>query len=152
MIITFIGHSKLPSHANLSENLEKAILQKLPLNENVSFYCGGYGEFDLLCAKVCRAIAAKRERCEVLLITPYITESAQKKLAEIKKTKLYDDIIYPPIERTPLRLAILKRNEWMIAESNLVIAFVTHSFGGAYKALEFARRKGKPILNLALDD
>ena len=149
MIITFVGHSKMQTNDHLADRLEEAIRENLPMKDKFSFYCGGYGDFDNLCAKVCRDIAAERKNCEVLLITPYLTESQQKKLSEIQKTKLYDNILYPPIENVPPRFAILKRNEWMINEADFVIAFVSHTYGGAYKTLNFAKRKHKRILNLA---
>ena len=149
MIITFAGHSKMQTNDRLADRLKNAIRENLPKEGKVSFYCGGYGDFDDLCAKACRSIAAERGNCEVLLITPYLTESQQKKLIEIQKTKLYDDILYPPIENSPLRFAIVKRNEWMVNEAELVIAFVSHTYGGAYKTLNFAKRKHKRILNLA---
>ena len=63
--------------------------------------------------------------------------------------ELYDSIVYPPLEKTPLKFAISKRNEWMIDQSDFVIAYVEHSFGGAYQSLKYAHRKGKRIVNLA---
>ena len=149
MIITFAGHSKLTAREALKERLTSTLLSLLPKEEKISFFCGGYGDFDALCAEVCRAIASARDHCEVLLITPYITESHQKRLKEIQKSDLYDGTLYPPLERVPPRLAILKRNEWMVEASDLVIAFVTHTFGGAYKTVAYARKKKKRVINLA---
>ena len=62
---------------------------------------------------------------------------------------LYDSIVYPPIEKTPPRFAISKRNEWMISKADLVIAYVSRTYGGAYQTLQFARRKKKRVINLA---
>jgi hypothetical protein len=62
---------------------------------------------------------------------------------------LYDSIVYPPIEKSPPRLAIIKRNEWMISKADLIIAYVLHTHGGAYKSLEYARKKNRFIMNLA---
>ena len=62
---------------------------------------------------------------------------------------LYDSSVYPPIENVPMRFAINKRNEWMINQADLVIAYVDHTFGGAYKTLQYAKRKKKQIINLA---
>ncbi len=56
--------------------------------------------------------------------------------------------IYPPIENTPPRFAILKRNEWMMTNADVIIAYVTHNYGGAYKSLEVAKRKKKKIINI----
>lgn len=149
MIISFVGHSKISVSAELEKHLTHTILSLLPKHEKITFYCGGYGDFDTLCAHICHTIASSREFCEVLLVTPYITESQQKKLKELQRSNLYDGTIYPPLENVPLRFAISRRNEWMILQSDLVIAFVSHSFGGAYKTLAFAHRKKKRVINLA---
>ena len=36
----------------------------------------------------------------------------------------------------------------MISQSDLIIAYVNHKFGGAYSALRYARAKNKDIINL----
>lgn len=43
----------------------------------------------------------------------------------------YDDVVFPPIESVLFKFAISRRNEWMIDKADVVIAYVTHSFGGA---------------------
>ncbi len=63
--------------------------------------------------------------------------------------KLYDETIYPELEKVPYRFAISKRNEWMVDNSDLVIAFVSHSWGGAATTYRYAIRKKKQIINLA---
>ena len=78
MIISFAGHSILHNRERLREKLIEAICENLPVNEKVSFYCGGYGEFDILCAQTCHALKKQNINTEVLLITPYITEFHQK--------------------------------------------------------------------------
>ena len=149
MIIAFTGHSTLQNREMLAEKLKAAICNNILQEEKVTFLCGGYGEFDALCAKTCHALKKIHKSLEVLLITPYITEAHQKKLnADPMLTVLYDAIVYPPLEEVPLRYAISRRNEWMMEHADLVIAFVTHSFGGAYKALAYAKRRKKKIINL----
>jgi len=61
---------------------------------------------------------------------------------------LCDMSIYPPIENVPLRFAILKRNEWMMKNADLIIAYVKRNYGGAYKSLQVAKRKKKKIINI----
>lgn len=149
MIITFIGHSRLILEKELSEKIRRTIRAEMLAEEKVSFYLGGYGIFDEHCASLCREIKKDLPSCEVVFVTPYITESAQERMKSLVDMNLYDGTIYPPIEKTPLRFAISKRNEWMISEADLVIAYVSHSFGGAYKSLKYAERKKKRIINLA---
>jgi len=61
----------------------------------------------------------------------------------------YDESIYPPLESVPKRFAILRRNEWAIMESDIIVSYVIRSWGGAAKALEYAKRKGKRIIPYA---
>ena len=38
----------------------------------------------------------------------------------------------------------------MVEQADLVIVYLEHTWGGAYQAYEYAKRKGKVIINLAL--
>lgn len=149
MIITFIGHSSLYDGMNLSEKIRDVILTNANAQEKLLFYCGGYGDFDNICAKVCRSIRDEKVDSEVIFVTPYITEVQQKKIKYLLDGNLYDSTIYPPLENVLPRFAISKRNEWMIDVADLVIAYVKFSYGGAYKSLEYARKKQKHVINLA---
>ena len=145
MIITFIGHSVLYNCYNLSEKVRKAIIDNTQNEDNIVFYCGGYGDFDNLCAKVCKLIKDTRPNCEVVFVTPYISKSHQA----ISTQKLYDLTMYPPLESVPLKFAISKRNEWMIDQADLVIAYIDHTYGGAYKSFGYAKKKKKRVINLS---
>ena len=148
MIITFIGHSKLNDSNLLREQLYTTIMKNIKPKENNTFYCGGYGDFDILCAVVCKSIKDSVPNCESVYISPYFTPSAQKKMRYLIESNLYDSTIYPPIEEVPPKFALIKRNEWMITEADLVISYVKHTYGGAYKSLEYARRNKKRIINI----
>ena len=145
MIITFIGHRSLYHSEGLFNLLKATIINHIKNGEPISFYCGGYGEFDSLCARVGYEIKKTHPSCEVLLITPYLTRTYRQDITGVP----YDSIIYPPLENVPPKFAISKRNEWMVNQADLIIAYVIHSYGGAYKSLEFAKRKHKKIINLA---
>ena len=149
MIITFFGHSHFNQHEEHYEQIKRIILTNMKENEKTIFYCGGYGEFDQLCAKICCTIKSERKNCEIVYVTPYITESHQQKLKTLAKSSVYDTIIYPPLETVPLKFAISRRNKWMIDQADLIITYVEYSYGGAYKALKYAIRKKKNIINLA---
>lgn len=149
MIISFFGHSSLYATKELSKRVSQTIKQAIEREEKITFYCGGYGDFDAICAEVCRAIKKDHPLCEAVFVTPYMTEAQQRKIKELMNSKLYDSCVYPPLENVPPRFAIIKRNEWMVEKADLIIAYVECSFGGAYKALQYARKKGKQIINLA---
>ena len=146
MIITFCGHSQV-----IFTNEEKSLLRNILLDEIIKnptckFYLGGYGDFDGLCLQTLKDLKADFPEIELIFITPYLDKNYSK--LEFAKYH-YDDVIFPPLENVPRKFAILKRNEWMVDEADLVIAYVVYSWGGAAKTLEYAKRKKKTIINLA---
>ena len=141
MIITFIGHSSITNGSELVEKIVKAIIENTRQDEKISFYCGGYGEFDNLSATACHLVRKQRPNSEVVLVTPY--------LKNLAKSDIYDATIYPSLEHVLPRYAIIKRNEWMVERADLIIAYVKYTYGGARKTLSYAQRKKKSIINLA---
>lgn len=148
MVISFIGNRFISDCADLSRQLYECIMSNMPKDEPVIFFYGGYGAFDKLCLNVCREIKKGRPDCEIIYITPYITESQQRNIQQDMMSSLYDSVIYPPLESTPPRFAIVKRNEWMVDQSDLIISYVRSTCGGAYKALRFAEKRKKKIISL----
>ncbi len=147
-MISFVGNRFISDCTELSRQIYECIMGNIPKNESVIFFYGGYGAFDKLCLSVCHEIKKSRPNCEIVYTTPYITESQQRNIQQDMASGLYDSVIYPPLESTPPRFAILKRNEWMIDQSNLVISYVRSTCGGAYKTLKYAEKRKKKIVSL----
>ena len=146
MIITFCGHSNYSFDDTVKEKLRGLLLQNIRKNPTCKFYLGGYGNFDSLCLSILKELKADFPNIELLFIAPYLN----KEYSKLETAKLYyDGIIYPPLENVPPRFCISRRNEWMVDEADLVIAFVKYSWGGAAKTLEYAKRKKVPFCNLA---
>ena len=146
MIITFCGHSDFLFSDDVKQQLKNILVSEIRKNPTCKFYLGGYGDFDSFCLRSLRELKKEFQDIELIFITPYI----DKNYSRLKFAKYhYDDIIFPPLESVPRKFAILKRNEWMVEEADLVIAYVKYSWGGAAKTLEYANRKKKQIINLA---
>ena len=148
MIITFAGHSLISSYTKVKETVKENIRKNIVDADCVTCYIGGYGDFDGICARACKELNEEHCNIEIVYVTPYISLSEQEKIKTMKKNGLCDISIYPPIESIPPRLAILKRNEWMITNADLVIVYVAHNYGGAYKSLQMAKRRKKKIINI----
>lgn len=131
------------------KKIKNYLSELIKSENNITFYCGGYGYFDNLCASICKELQSEKGRIKIAFITPYITIEYQSKIQGLLNSGMYDCVIYPPIEKVPLKFAISKRNEWMISQSDLVVAFVKRTYGGAYKSLQFANRKKKNVINFA---
>ena len=147
MIITFFGHSnyvKNPKHEEIIlDHLESVVGDRA-----VDFYLGGYGNFDSFALSCAKKFQQSHPNAKIYFVTPYITESYEKNRLK-NCSLLYDGIIYPPLENAPPKYAISHRNKWMVDKADLVIFFVTRSYGGAYRAIAHARATAKNLLELS---
>ena len=148
MTVTFFGHSDIYPNKIINEAIKEVLRRECAECERITCYVGGYGGFDEACARACMELKRERGGIEVVYVTPYIDSCAQKKMAEMLTLGLCDSTVYPPLEGVPPRYAILKRNEWMITSSQLIIAYVKRSYGGAYRSLKFATLNKKRIINV----
>ena len=148
MTISFAGHAFICSENSVKELVKEQIENNIGGEESVVCFLGGYGQFDDICAYACKELKQKYSKIKLVYVTPYMSSSDQIKIIELKKQGMYDEVLYPPIENVPLKFAISKRNNWMVENSDLVIAYVNHSFGGAYKTLQAAKRRKKRIINI----
>lgn len=137
MIVTFCGHREVFDPEAVSVWLNKTV-EELIREGADCFYLGGYGQFDALAAAAVRKQKERYLKIRSVLVLPYPDRKYD--------VSDYDETVYPPVESVPKRYAVLRRNEYMIDRSDVVIAFVTHSFGGAYKTLCYAKRKQKRIV------
>ena len=59
-----------------------------------------------------------------------------------------DTMLPEGIETVPRRFAISWRNNWMLDRADYVVTYITHSWGGAAKYANLARKKGKTVIRL----
>lgn len=137
MIITFCGHSSIRAGDAVEAWLEQNLRVLLEQGER-TFYLGGYGAFDLLANRVLIRLKKEYPSMEHILILPYLNREMGK--------EAYSATLYPPLETVPKRLDILRRNEWMIQQSDIVFAYVWQVCGGAAKTLAYAQQKKKQII------
>ena len=140
MTVTFFGHRDAPKEI---EPTLRSTLIDLIENKNVNvFYVGNNGNFDTMVSR----------QLEDLSHTYPITYSVVLAYLPTEKNK-YDDLsntIYPEgLETVPKRFAISWRNKWMIQQSDVVVTYVTHNFGGAAQFKEMAERQGKTVIELS---
>ena len=140
MTVTFFGHKDTPKEI---EPTLRATLVDLIENQGASvFYVGNNGNFDTMV----------RRQLEELSQTYHITYSVVLAYLPTKKSE-YDDytntILPEGIEAVPKRFAISYRNKWMIRHSDVVVTYVTHSFGGAAQFKALAQRQGKTVIELS---
>jgi uncharacterized phage-like protein YoqJ len=137
---TFFGHRDCQDE--IKPKL-RAVLADLIENHNVDmFYVGHQGQFDAIVHRVLKELKAEYPTVNYAVVLAYMPS---------EKTEYddYSDTMLPEgIESAHPRYAISWRNNWMLQQSNYVVAYVTHPWGGAYKYAEKAKRQGKCMIFL----
>ncbi len=144
MVISFCGHRDFTPDAEKEKTIIDILLKYAETEKKVICYTGGYGAFDWFAASCVRKAQVKAKNIRNCLIIPYITPSYLDRIKIYKEE--FDEIIYPSLEGVPLRFAIIRRNEWIIDNSDLLIACVKCSWGGTAKTLQYAKRKKLTII------
>ena len=142
MTVTFCGHRRCPDSPELRLWLISCV-EALIAEGADKFYLGGYGDFDRIAASVVWKLKDKYPHIESVLVLAYLGR-------EVNADK-YDRTMYPPIESAPKRFAITARNRWLVANSDVLVAYVILDSGGAADTRRYARRKEKRIINYKLE-
>ncbi len=147
MIITFCGHSDFKTTEEYTQKLLTLLEQRIG-DTPAELFLGGYGNFDSFAFECAKKYKEAHPSVSLIFVTPYMTLDYQRTRL-VHEKKRYDSIIYPHIEDKPLKYAISYRNRYMVEQADLLICYLTHTWGGAYRTYRYARAKGKCILNLA---
>lgn len=143
MICSFFGHKDTPSsvYLRLIDTIKDLIV-----NRGVSsFIVGNQGDFDSMVLKALHELKQLYPHICYNVVFAYMPSEKQK-------YKFYDSVetfLPEGIECVPKRFAISWRNKWMIRESQLVVCYISRSWGGAAQFVEYAEKQGKEIINLA---
>ena len=140
MTVTFFGHKDTPK--NIEPTLRTTLVDLIENHDATEFYVGNNGNFDTMV----------RRQLENLSQTYPITYNIVLAYIPTKKSE-YDSftntLLPEGIETIPKRFAISYRNKWMVEQSDVVVTYVTHSFGGAAQFKALAQRQGKTVIELS---
>lgn len=138
---TFFGHRECPDSIKIQL---RAVLIDLLTNHDIDmFYVGNQGRFDAIVRGILRELKIEYQQINYAVVLAYMPG---------KQTE-YDDfpdtMIPEGIESVHPRYAISWRNNWMLRQSDYVVTYITHSWGGAAQYAAKAARQGKSVVNLA---
>ena len=139
----FFGHSDAPS--NIEPKIKAAIMDLHDNGGVTEFLVGDKGNFDRM------VYHALKELSQAIPTLNYkVVLSSLPVMKKDLNTVLPENTVYPEgIEKSPKRFAIDWRNRWMVGESDIVVCYIEHSWGGAAKYVELAAKKEKQVVNLA---
>lgn len=139
MICTFMGHGDAP--VEIREKLWDEI-EKLICDGVTEYLVGNQGNFDRMALGVLRNMRVRYPEIRYQVVLAYLPQN------NTSEYELGETLFPEGMELVHPRYAIVHRNRWMIQTSDIVIAYVTHDWGGAAKAVSMAERKGKKIVRL----
>ena len=137
---TFFGHRECPDFVKVKL---REVLIDLITNHNMDmFYVGNQGQFDAIVCSILRELKTEYPQINYAVVLAYMPG---------KQTEHddYSDAMLPEgIESVLPRYAISWRNNWMLQQSDYVVTYITHSWGGAAQFAEKARRQKKIVINM----
>ena len=137
---TFFGHRECPD--SIQAQL-RVVLIDLVTNHDVDmFYVGNQGGFDSIVRGVLWELKKEYPQINYTVVLAYMPGN-QTKYAD------YSDTMLPEgIESVHPRYAISWRNNWMLEQSDYVVTYITHDWGGAAQFAKKAEKQSKTVINL----
>ena len=136
---TFFGHRDCPEV--IKSKLKTTIVDLIEHQGVDMFYVGNHGTFDALVRAALIELIPQYPSVQYAVVLAYMP---QEKVCG----DCYETIFPEGIETVPRRFAINWRNKWMLRQSDFVVTYVTHSWGGAARFTEMARKRKKIVINL----
>ena len=136
----FFGHRDCPDC--LKQSIRAVIIDLITSYGVDMFYVGHQGGFDRLVQGVLRENTREYPQVHYAVVLAYMP-SEHSVLGDTSDTMLPEgiELVHP-------RYAISWRNNWMLRNSDFVVAYEAHSWGGAAQYVQKASRSGKTVINL----
>lgn len=141
---TLFGHKDAPE--SVKDDLLIAIEQLITEHGVETFYVGNQGHFDFYARAALRQLQVKYPHIRYAVVLAYMP-------GEVSEYEDHSDTMLPEgIEEVHPRYAIDWRNRWMLRQSQYVICYIHHHWGGAAKYAQTAQRQGKTVINLCTNN
>ena len=137
---TFFGHRECPDSIKIK--LREVLIDLISNHDVDIFYVGNHGRFDAIVRSVLREVKKEYPQINYAVVLAYMPG---------KQTDCndYSDTMFPEgMESVHPRYAISWRNNWMLQQSDYVVTYVTHCWGGAAHFVKKGRNQGKILINL----
>ena len=137
---TFFGHRECPD--SVKTKLREVLVDLIENHGVDMFYVGNQGQFDAMVRSTLRELKKVYPQTDYAVVLAYMPG---------KQTEYddYSDTMLPEgIEFVRPRYAISWRNNWMLRQSDYVVTYITHTWGGAVQFANKAIRQAKNVINI----
>ena len=137
---TFFGHRDCPEM--IKPKLREALVDLISNHDVDMFYVGHQGQFDAMVRSVLRELKKEYPQTDYAVVLAYMP-------GKRNEYDDYSDTMLPEgIESVHPHYAISWRNNWMLRQSDYVVTYITHDWGGAARYAKKAKRQGKSIVTV----
>ena len=148
--VSFFGHREVERASEIESKLDQLLRDLITQKLYVELLVGRDGEFDLLAASSIRRAVKQYGygNTSIILVLPYM--KAEYRDNEQSYLSYYDEVeICSESSNAHYKSAIQVRNRCMVDRSDLVVCCIQHKSGGAYRTMQYAKKQGKQVRNLA---
>lgn len=142
-VCVFFGHKECSS---LNAEVLRNTVEELIGQGVDEFLVGNQGQFDSMVCRCLKSLQEKYPHIHYSVVLAYLP-------TECQKYEDYTDTMYPEvIEPVRPRYAIDWRNHYLVEAADICVCYIDHTWGGAYKFVRLAKRRGKRMINLRNPD
>ena len=134
------GHSEY-FYEEYKDKIEKRLAQLIKEYGVTDFYIGMRGNFDLLCLKILQEMKKNYPQVRCIRVWAYMPQGKRDELG-------FEETVYLLERNVPPLYAIVETNKRMVEKADYILSGVSHDWGGAWNAIEYAKKKGKKIIEL----
>lgn len=148
----FSGHRNIPTEqrSQIVEKLEKELIRQIERGY-IYFGAGGALGFDTIAAQTVLRLKTRYPCIRLILVLPCLGQSQgwrKEDQAIYEKIKCQADKVVYTSEKYTNR-CMFKRNRHLVEHSSLCICYMNKSTGGTAYTVEYAKKHGKAVINIA---
>ena len=145
--VSLFGHRHISNPDKIRTKLAQLVEKLIKEKQYVQFLVGHDGQFDEIAGEVISQVIRRSAYHTALLIMvlPY----SRSEFCNPEYLRQYNQIeICPESSQVHVKEAFLIRNMQMVDRSDMIICCMEHQQGGTFRAVYYAGRKGRNIVNL----
>ena len=140
---TFFGHHDCPD--SVKPLIRSALTDLIEQHAVDVFYVGRQGAFD----RMVHAVLKELQSLYPHICYAVVLERLPAKADAYPAFSPVETLFPEGLESVPPRFAISQRNRWMLQQSDYVMTYITHPWGGAAQYAALAAKQKKQIISLA---
>ena len=134
------GHSDYKYEQDRAK-IETGLLDLIKRHFVTEFLVGLRGNFDLLCIESLRKLKKEYPHLRLIHVWSYIPQENK-----VENVEGLDGSVYLLERQAPPLYAIVETNKSMVKKADYIFSGVVHCWGGAWRAVEYAKKQGKIVV------